>query len=230
MVVIRLSPKRKEFKTHCPPLQHVQSFLFPQDAADIAYKYVNAYRRLGSIELVHKHIAALSGVIDKGPQHSADIILVVFDIDATLLNETDDGVKPIAAIVDLFMKLQKIGAYLVLVTARLDDQETRIQTEQSLRTIGIKTWKELWLAPASARINMAAVSRWKHSKRAEVAKKMHQPIVLSVGDQWGDLIPLSREKEIDNLDAAFDVKKSPYQLVLPHDGYTMWGLKLLDKN
>lgn len=223
------SPVRsRDFRQQCPPVQHIKSFAQAQAAADLAYRYVRAYQeRQLSPNVTQKH-ASLAPVskAETRPKPA-----VVFDIDATLLHDTDDvktPAKPIPSIVELLNRLQSDGASIALVTARLDDASMRRDTENTLKTLGISGWKHLHLAPESARVNMAAVSHWKHKTRNEIAKKERGPIVLSVGDQWGDLIPLSAEKDIDDMDEAFGVRHAPYLLVRPHDGVTMWGLKLLD--
>lgn len=223
------SPVRsRDFKQQCPPMQHIKSFAQAQAAADLAYRYVRTYQeRQLSPDVTQKH-ASLAPVA-KAPTRPNPA--VVFDIDATLLHDTDDvktPARPIPSMVNLLNRLQSDGASIALVTARLDDASMRRDTESTLKTLGISGWKHLHLAPESARVNMAAVSHWKHKTRKEIAKKERGPIVLSVGDQWGDLIPLSTEKDIDDMDVAFGVRHAPYLLVRPHDGVTMWGLKLLD--
>ena len=207
----------------------MRSFTDLGAAANLAYNFVKAYaQRAHAPALAKRHARSLTAVAAK-----AHLPLVVFDIDATLLNESETNkgpAVPIRQTLELLSKLQKLGVHLALVTARLDEPQMRRDTEATLKTMGLQTWNHLLLAPAAARVNMAAVSRWKHSKRAELAKAMRQPVVLSVGDQWGDLLPLRADKDIDSMDAAFGVRHAPFQLVRPHDGYTMWGLKLLDSN
>ena len=225
------SPKRatRDFRSQCPPVQHIKSFSEAQAAADLAYKYVRAYQERGSAEHARKYAAAAPAA--KAAKAAAVKPTVVFDIDATLLHDSDSPkqpAKPIASMVDLLRKLQSHGVQIALVTARLDDSSMRLDTETTLRSLGISDCKHLHLAPEAARRNMAAVSHWKHKTRGEIAKKERGPIVLSVGDQWGDLIPLSAERDIDAMDEAFGVRHAPYLLVRPHDGVTMWGLKLLD--
>jgi hypothetical protein len=226
-----MSPRRakQDFRTECPPIQHVKSFRDVTKAADLAFKYVQVYtQRAHADALAKKHAPLLKTSISRAPEAP----LVVFDIDATLLNESEDSsgpVAPIAPIIALLKKVQGLGAHVALITARLDDPEMRKDTERTLRALGITQWQSLDLAPEAARRNMAAVSRWKHSKRGELARKLKKPIVLSVGDQWGDLLPIARDKDIDSMDTAFGVRHAPYQLVRPHDGFTMWGLKLVDK-
>ena len=226
MPVPRYSPQRRRpERPHA--IQSVRSFSHPEPAADLAYKFVQAYTQRGkSAALAKQHARSLPSA--QGTQAP----LVVFDIDATLVNESEDGcaAQPLDATLDLLKKLQKLGVHLALVTARLDEPQMRRDTEATLRKLGLSAWNHLLLAPETARVNMAAVSRWKHSKRAELARSLKQPVVLSVGDQWGDLLPLKADKDIDAMDAAFGVRHAPFQLVRPHDGYTMWGLKLLDSN
>lgn len=227
-----MSPRRakNDFRAECPPLQHLKSFTDVKKAADLAFQYVQVYsQRAQPGALAKKHAPLLKSSLVRATQAP----LVVFDIDATLLNEPEEGTspaKPIAPIIALLKRVQGLGAHVALITARLDDPEMRRDTERTLRKLGVDNWKSLDLAPESARKNMAAASRWKHAKRGELARRLQQPVVLSVGDQWGDLLPLSSDKDIESMDTAFGVRHAPYQLVRPHDGFTMWGLKLLDKS
>lgn len=230
------------FNAECPPVQHVMSFGSAESAAATALNYAKAYSALnGDIDLVRKHADShfqylplqhlgKSSSSTSATSATAKTILAVFDIDATLLNEDDDDkLHPIQPLIDLHNKLIDMGAHTALITARLDKPDIRKHTEDSLEKLRVRGWNELHLSPSQVRKNMATVSRWKHATRGEIAKRKKQPIVLSVGDQWGDLIPLSQEKEIDDMDKAFGVRYSPYQLVRPYDGYTLWGLKLLDR-
>jgi len=206
-------------------IQSVRSFSRAEPAAELAFKFVQAYTQHGKpLALAKQHARSLPSAQGKAAP------LVVFDIDATLVNESEDDspAQPLEATLELLRKLQKLGVHLALVTARLDEPQMRRDTEATLRKLGLSSWHHLLLAPQSARGSMAAVSRWKHSKRAELARSLKQPVVLSVGDQWGDLLPLKADKDIDAMDTAFGVQHAPFQLVRPHDGYTMWGLKLLD--
>ena len=214
----------------CPPIQIIARFATLAPAALMASQCVHAYVARGNVQrltathapLLHKSLGGLSNANDQGGRASP---IVVFDIDDTLLSETTGKVKPIESAIQLFNHLQNTGAYPVLVTARLNDTSMQRLTVSSLQKLGIRDWKELHLAPASARKSMTAVSKWKHSIRAATAKRMKQPVVLSVGDQWGDLLPLGADEDIDDMDEAFGVRE-PYQLVRPQDGYTLWGLKL----
>lgn len=227
-----MSPRRapRDFRAECPPIQHLKSFSNAQAAAELAFKYVQVYsQRAHASALSRKHAPLLKAKVVK----ETIAPLVVFDIDSTLLREAEAEGKdatPIAPIISLFTKLQTLGGRIALVTARLDEPDMRRETETTLRRLGIDNWHSLHLAPEAARRNMALVSRWKHGKRGELARLLQQPVVLSVGDQWGDLLPLASEKDIDAMDRAFGVRHAPYQLVRPHDGFTMWGLKLLDQD
>jgi predicted secreted acid phosphatase len=224
------SPQRKRALPTKPlAIQAVRSFTDLGAAANLAYNFVKAYaERAHAPKLAKQHARSLPSVAPK-----AHLPLVVFDIDATLLNESETGKAPAVPIkqtLELLKKLQKLGVHLALVTARLEESQMRQDTERTLKALGLQPWNHLLLAPPAARVNMAAVSRWKHSKRAELARSLKQPVVLSVGDQWGDLLPLRADKDIDAMDSAFGVRHAPFQLVRPHDGFTMWGLKVLDSN
>jgi hypothetical protein len=187
----------------------------------------NYSERANVRSVVDSHAGKLSKSLKVGSAQSNRITpLVVFDIDDTLLREGKSKPVAIQPIIKLFHDLRKAGAYIALITARLEEPATRRGTIESLGECGVFGWDELHLAPASARRNMAEVSKWKHSTRANIAKRKQQPVVLSTGDQWGDLLPLSADSDIDDMNEAFGLNE-PYQLVRPHDGFTLWGLKLL---
>jgi len=157
--------------------------------------------------------------------------LVVFDIDDTLLHDLDRSVTkgaviPNTAIVNLAKRLYEIGAEVHLVTARLDCKEMVEASKHEMDVLGIK-YHSLSLAPKSARISMATVSKWKMSTRLRIARQdVHNPIALTVGDQWGDMVVLQNDYTIDELDNKFKSYIIPYILMRPGDGVSLWGLKL----
>jgi len=69
---------------------------------------------------------------------------------------------------------------------------------------------------------MATVAAWKHSERARNA-----PVVVSVGDQWGDLLLLEDETDIDTLNVRHKTHDTPWVIVKPNDSVTVYGVKLM---
>ena len=169
-----------------------------------------------------------------GAQRQTLSATVVFDIDDTLLFDVTKknqrvGVIPHQIIVDLLYKLCELGATVHLVTARLDDEEYVKETKNELSSLNILEgthYKTLTLAPPQCRVDMSKVSKWKMMQRKKLANDSKTGVTLTVGDQWGDMIVLSKDEKIDELDELYRVDSRPYLVVRPNDGVSFWGLKL----
>jgi hypothetical protein len=93
--------------------------------------------------------------------------------------------------------LYELGVEIHLITARLDCKEMIEASKEEMKELGVK-YHSLTLAPPYARKNMASVSQWKMLTRKSIAKlDTHNPIVLTVGDQWGDMVVLKTDDNID---------------------------------
>jgi hypothetical protein len=162
---------------------------------------------------------------------STALAIAVFDIDDTLLHDlthqpSRSGVIPNVAIVQLAKRLYDINVEVHLITARLDCKEMREASIHEMNELGIK-YHSLTLAPPSARRNMTSVSKWKMSTRMSIARQdENNPIALTVGDQWGDMVVLKNDDAIDHLDEKYRAYTCPYILMRPGDGVSLWGLKL----
>lgn len=145
---------------------------------------------------------------------------VVFDIDDTLIfdNEMETPNVQIKHLLDV---AKAYGAQIHLVTARMKAADVTRWTRDQLRRQGI-VYNTLALAPPAARKDLASVAKWKHSQRAK-----HGSVLLSVGDQWGDMMLLETEEDIDKLDRTHTVERGPWVIVRPNDGVTQYGLKLM---
>ena len=122
--------------------------------------------------------------------------------------------------------MYELGVEIHLITARLDCKEMIEASKEEMKELGVK-YHSLTLAPPYARKNMASVSQWKMLTRKSIAKlDTHNPIVLTVGDQWGDMVVLKTDDNIDDLNDAFKVYEKPYVLCRPEDKVSLWGLKL----
>lgn len=150
--------------------------------------------------------------------------IVVFDIDDTLIFDVPNKttLTPHKHVIDLFQRLQELGTDIHLVTARLNDRQMRKETEKELFLYNLR-YDSLTLAPQRARTSMTSVSKWKMETRKKIGLRYSSPICLTVGDQWGDMIVLEEDDHIDTLD---EEHSSPYILLRPNDGVSLWGLKL----
>jgi hypothetical protein len=143
----------------------------------------------------------------------------VFDIDDTLIFD-DNRQTPNVQVKHLLEVARAHGCKIHLVTARERSADVIKWTRDELRRHGIQ-YDSLALAPKKHRTTMASVSSWKHAERQK-----HKPVVISVGDQWGDMIQLTADDQIDALDKRHTVDEKPWVIVEPNDGVTMFGIKL----
>lgn len=155
-------------------------------------------------------------------------LVVVFDIDDTVVRDMEETQMFAlnAPVVALHKAVMAAGAHVHFVTARSDNRSTTEWTQEQLATLGLKGHTAVHAAPERHRGSMADVSAWKRSVRAELAAKYGVPVVLSVGDQFGDMVVLQDDDDIDRLDDAMGVARTPWLVLRPHDGVTLWGLKL----
>jgi len=162
--------------------------------------------------------------------HPDKPVVVVFDIDDTLLSETRNQKKyfKLPQIVWLLQQVNKMGGQVHLITARNDDPETFRYTEEQLKLLNLhmgpqRDYLSLHLTPRHLRGSMRDVSRGKRNLRKKIAKAAGNKVTLSVGDQWTDHLRVASNKEIDRLDDKFSAS---FSVVRVDDDTTVWGLKL----
>lgn len=154
----------------------------------------------------------------------------VFDIDDTVIQDDGStGLPNVQAIAFLkWCKSQNIKVHLV--TARLSTPEIAAETRDDLQRQNIvigRDYDTLELCPNAWRASLARVSQWKHKQRLRHCSSM-STLVLTVGDQWGDLVPIPYEDRIDELDVKFRVNETPWLLVSPGEfPGAVFGLKLM---
>lgn len=153
-------------------------------------------------------------------QSTAPVLHAVFDIDDTLIFD-DERQTPNIQVKHLLEVARAHGCKIHLVTARERSAEVTKWTRDELRKQGIQ-YDSLALAPSKSRETMATVAAWKHSERAR-----HAPVVVSVGDQWGDLLLLSEESDIALLNARHKTHETPWVIIEPKDSVTVYGVKLM---
>ena len=190
--------------------------------------------------------------ITRGTQHGgfrvralrsfSDTIVVVFDIDDTVVYSDDDlgdeVAVPIAQVLTLLKRLVRSAAFghrvrVHFITARLQephDLSTRTWTEDQLRAIGAPPHASLHLAPAAARTSRVNIARWKYAMRLQIANEENAPVVLSVGDQVSDIAVIRSDADIDAFDAETRAEETPFAIVRCADGCTLWGLKLRSRD
>lgn len=176
-------------------------------------------------EVVKQYKALMPAV-----QHAARIISehtvdplkppsIVVDIDNTII--FDDGRNTINLQIMHLLNVAKSHCCKIhLVTARENSTEVRKFTREELRRLGIP-YDTLALSPKKSRDSMTSVSAWKHSERAR------SNTLLSIGDQWGDLLLLTSDNDIDELDKLHNTREGPWIIIRPNDGVTQFGMKIM---
>ena len=147
---------------------------------------------------------------------------VVCDIDDTLVMDREEPLIS-KAVVALCNELRHRHCKIHLVTAR--SPSLTHDTEVLLRSTGLNGYDSLYFAPDSRRTSLLAAASWKFEIRSKIARESGGPILLSIGDQWGDLLRLSGESHIDTLDDLGN-PVLPFKLVRVNDECVIWGLKL----
>lgn len=141
--------------------------------------------------------AAAAAAPDGGvrPHNTA---VVVFDYDDTLMRGNGEV---IADVVALARTVGQWGARVHIVTAREDALGQREETEAELRDMGV-AHERLWMTTSAQERSWEAISQWKHSVRAAIQDLVAAPVVLSVGDVFGDMTLIPSKHRMDALEAA----------------------------
>lgn len=155
------------------------------DAGDANYDAVYVARGSKSLE-ERRRIAAAAAVRWirfrlKSPLYGngspRDRVCVVFDIDDTIISESDDNVIESIASVYTFCKINGVPIYII--TARVES--TRKDTEKSLRDRGFDEYETLFMIPDDEDVS---VGEFKLRARQVVDSK--NPISACFGDQFTD--------------------------------------------
>jgi len=188
-------------------------------AAEFAFGLVKAHSRSKISKKLCKDYSSFNCNTKNPPP------VIVFDIDDTLLVKKTKPNKPI---INLFNKIKddkSLHAHIYIVTARMNTPSYVEETRKELLGVDVYGFRDLIHAPNKYRNNLGDVAVWKQDERiASVLNSKSPYVVLSVGDQWGDILPLKSESEIDTLNKMYGDKN--YSLMRTNDGISLWGLKL----
>ena len=220
MIIIKKYDDAKDAVTHA--LQLVFSYMNEvEDKESLARKYTpNIFNRFKKLK--------------------KSLAIVCFDIDDTLIFDFSNvknakKMNPNHEVIRLMQRLSELGVEIHLITARINDPDFVKETKEELEMYGIyeqgsgKTgalYKSLTLAPNRVRTSMATISNWKMITRKKIASESKASITLTVGDQWGDMVVLKHENQIDEFDKEHSVSDAPFLIIRPQDGVSLWGLKL----
>lgn len=148
---------------------------------------------------------------------------VVMDIDDTLISDRRTYWAAQEDVIRLFHLARGLGLPVHLITARLDDAETRAMTVDQLRALHADDYASLRLLPEEDRASPVHVSAAKARLRSDIAKENNTAVALTVGDQWSDATVLASEEHFDELDGKFTTR---YTVGRCNDGICAWFLKL----
>lgn len=149
---------------------------------------------------------------------------VVFDIDDTLIKDLSRPIEH-APIADLARALRQLsGCSVHIVTARENAPEMVDETVKELVKFGI-SYTTLDLCPRRERETRTSIARWKSSIRKKYAEENKVAHVLTLGDQWSDLIDMPNERAFKAWDKAIPSHR-PVALLEIKDGTSLYGLKL----
>ena len=142
---------------------------------------------------------------------------ITFDIDDTLIFDSETEVPNIhiKRLLDMCI-LYKFDVHLI--TAREKSDAITEWTRSQLRRHKIE-YMSLSLAPSTHRTSMKKISEWKHATRNKFPN-----LILTVGDQWGDLIKLGKESDIQALD---ELHCSKHKWLLIQTAVGVYGLKTM---
>ena len=216
----------------------LQKYDDPQEAVTHALKLVHSYMELDSKDSIAKKYTP--NIFNRLKSVRKTSAIVCFDIDDTLIFDVSNvrnpkKINPNLHVIKLMERLSQLGAEIHLITARVNDPDFIIETKKELELYGIfenesgrpgALYKSLTLAPNRVRTTMASISNWKMVIRKRIATACKRSITLTVGDQWGDMVVLKHENQIDQFDKEHSVHEKPFIILRPQDGVSLWGLKL----
>jgi hypothetical protein len=148
---------------------------------------------------------------------------VCFDIDDTLIFDNSRE-TPNLQMKHLLEVCIAHGYAIHLVTAREKSDEVVHWTRDQLRNHQIN-YDTLSLSPKTHRTSMKKVSAWKQARR-----EYHFPVILTIGDQWGDQTTLESESDIRALDELHGIGQPWMILEMKDSKAGRYGLKLLANN
>lgn len=172
---------------------------------------------LGKFSVLQEAIELCNNVLGMLPRDQWSLAV---DIDDTLI--FDDGRSSLNnQVVTFVQELYKAGAKVHLITARSKEMDRATKNELQLAKIKFTT---LDVAPERARASVKTTSEWKYSKRKEYAIAEKNPISLSIGDQWTDLVRVASDADLEALERRY---QSPWNVVkIKDENVTQYGLKL----
>jgi hypothetical protein len=130
---------------------------------------------------------------------------IVFDIDATVLYNTNEpwvGAEPNFKMQPVYALARERRIPVHFVTARIGTPENKVSTLRQLRAMGMDYFDSLFMRPPATPATAQDIAEYKLNARRTIARYGNKTIVLNVGDQWSDLLPVDSTL-MKRLDSAF---------------------------
>lgn len=148
--------------------------------------------------------------------------VIVFDIDATVLYNTDDnqcGAIPNFKVQLIYDYAEKHGIPIYFVTARIGTASNREATKRQLQCMGFFTYEDLYMRSADVQ-TASQVAVFKAHSRKDIERRTGKRVLINIGDQWSDVIVGSPSTY------RFLEDKFPGQFVLfmPPPGAGLYGI------
>lgn len=150
---------------------------------------------------------------------------LIFDIDETVIENTNNGEVLIKPVADLYKKYRDMGLPVYFITARPSVRGNKQETEKMLSRMGLGGYRNIYLLSKEFYDQgHMGVHKFKHSKRIEVLN-ICKDVLVRVGDMAWDSLPPSTTfrndtsilKKIKNEDSyiIFHPKQNEVSIKLP---------------
>jgi predicted secreted acid phosphatase len=146
---------------------------------------------------------------------------VVFDIDDTVLHGHGRMTQPHNIGMAILREVKKRNIPVYYVTARPESPENRLATYEDLARVGILLPYTMFMRPPHVN-NWEKISKFKADSRKLVEGETKGNCLMTIGDQWTDLLVFEDVDDRDEMDLLFS---NFYVLFDTHPG-RQWGLKL----
>ena len=159
-------------------------------------------------------------------EHADSNDFVVLDIDDTVLTYVPPGhsLVPVYPGMTALRYANFNNLTVFYVTARVESRANRDKTLRDLADVGIYPHSgQLFMRPATV-TTWSGIGSFKYQTRMRLESRTGGRCILSVGDQWTDLVAMP-EARIELMRRRFGT--SSYMLYKDHSG--RWSLKLPEK-
>lgn len=172
----------------------------------------------------HPTYEALRGLVQEIFNKSSPGDFVVFDIDDTVIRGSGRFTTPHEVGMDVLRMAKANSIPVYYVTARMEFPENRLNTIEDLARVGIVSPQTVFMRPPWI-TTWKGISENKSACRQLIKTKTDGNCLMSVGDQWTDLLVVTEEGR-EELDRNFGSNYVLFQYMSGRE----WGLKLKDSH